>query len=76
VISLDDTSVVLTAHIWLDRADRSQRPTVQSTFLRAVHERFRAAGIDLTETTQHDLSGTVGVAGADDPEQSLSGESA
>lgn len=76
VDSLDDTSVLLTARIWLDRSDRSQRATVQSKFLRTVHERFRAAGTDLTETSQHDLSGTVHVADVEDPEQSLTGGSA
>ncbi|WP_372479482.1 mechanosensitive ion channel family protein [Halomicrobium sp. HM KBTZ05] len=72
VVSLDDTAVVLTATIWLDRADRSQRATVQSQFLRAVHERFRAAGIDLTETTQHELSGAVRLADGDEADASRS----
>lgn len=72
VSRLGDTAVVLTVHIWLDRRDRSQRPDIESAFLQRAHERCRAAGIDLSETTQHDLSGAVRLTDGAEVERSRS----
>jgi len=59
VVDLSDTGVVLTAHLWLDRRDRSQRAEITSTFLQRVHARCETAGIDLSGTSQHDISGSI-----------------
>lgn len=74
VRELGDTSVVLRARIWIDRDDRDQRAAVRAAFLRGVHERCREAGIDLSTTSQHDLSGELAVADAEgDREGSVPG---
>lgn len=61
VRELGDTSVTLRARIWIARKDREKRAEVRAAFVRGVHERCRAAGIDLSTTTQHDLSGELAV---------------
>lgn len=59
VTDLADNGVVLTAHLWLDRRDRSQRAEITSAFLQRIHTRCETAGIDLSGTTQHDISGSI-----------------
>jgi small-conductance mechanosensitive channel len=54
----------------LDDPDREDFSVARSAYIQRVKEHCEAAGIDLSTTTQHDLSGTVAVEG-EDP-QSLS----
>ncbi|WP_439028449.1 mechanosensitive ion channel family protein [Haloarchaeobius sp. DT45] len=61
VTDLADTSVVITARVWLHKRDRRRHPEIRSAYLTAVHERCRAHGIDLSTTTQHALTGGLRV---------------
>lgn len=61
VKDLADNSIILQARIWIARSDRDQRGDVRAAFVRGVHERYRAAGIDLSTQTKHDLSGRIAV---------------
>ena len=61
VDALADTAVVVTGRIWIPNNRRNRLPSVHSAFVRGVHEACRAEGIDLSETTHHELSGDIGV---------------
>jgi len=61
VDELADTAVVVTGRIWIPNNRRNRLPSVHSAFVRGVHEACRAGGIDLSNTTQHELSGDIGV---------------
>lgn len=69
VRELEDASVVLRARVWIAREDRNRRAEVRAAFVRGVHERCRAAGIDLSTTTQHGLTGSVALEDDDGSER-------
>jgi len=72
VTELAETGIVLTAHLWLDRRDRSQRVDIQSAFLERVHARCEMAGIDLSGASKHDISGSLSLADGSEVERSRS----
>lgn len=61
VVELADNAVVLRSRVWVAKADRDRRAQVRSEFVRGVHEALRETGVDLSTTTQHALSGELGV---------------
>lgn len=61
VVELADNAVVLRSRVWVAKADRDRRSQVRSEFVRGVHEALRETGVDLSTTTQHALSGELGV---------------
>ncbi|WP_435362715.1 mechanosensitive ion channel family protein [Haloarchaeobius sp. DYHT-AS-18] len=61
VTDLADTSVIITARVWLHKEDRRRLPEIRSAYLTAVHQRCLAHGIDLSTTSQHALSGALTV---------------
>jgi small-conductance mechanosensitive channel len=61
VSDLSSTSVVLTGRVWIPNARRNRMRSVRSAFIRRVHEACHAEGIDLSDTSQHELSGDIGV---------------
>ncbi|QLH82818.1 mechanosensitive ion channel family protein [Halosimplex pelagicum] len=62
VTDLADSAVVLQSRFWIDSPDREEFSVARSTYIQRVKERCAAAGIDLSTTTQHDLSGELAVA--------------
>lgn len=58
---LTDTAVLVTGRVWIPNNRRNRLSSVQSAFIRGVHEACRAEGIDLSETSQHAISGNIGV---------------
>lgn len=66
VTDLAETDVVVTVRVWLSKTDRERYAEIRSGFLQQVTERFGEAGIDLSATSQHDLSGEVAVRSSDD----------
>ena len=61
VAGLGDTAIELQARFWIADPDREEFSATRSEYVRTVAERCRAAGIDLSTTTQHDLSGELTV---------------
>jgi len=61
VSDLSSTSVVLTGRVWIPNARRNRMRAVRSQFIQRVHEACRAEGIELSDTSQHELSGDIGV---------------
>ena len=61
VAGLGDTAIELQARFWIADPDREEFSVTRSEYVRAVTERCREAGIDLSTTTQHDLSGELTV---------------
>jgi small conductance mechanosensitive channel len=61
VAELAETAVLLQSRFWIADPDREDFSATRSEYIRAVTERFRAAGIDLSTTSQHDLSGELAV---------------
>jgi len=61
VSELGATAVIVVGRVWIPNERRNRLPGVRSAFVRRVNEECRAAGIDLSETTQHDLSGELAV---------------
>jgi len=59
VADLDDSAVVLQARFWIADPDREEFSATRSAYIRTVSDRCAAAGIDLSTTTQHDLSGAL-----------------
>lgn len=71
VAGLGDTAIELQARFWIADPDREEFSVTRSEYVRTVADRCREAGIDLSTTTQHDLSGELVVrnpARASDPE--------
>jgi len=61
VSELGSTAVIVVGRVWIPNERRNRLPAVRSAFVQRVNEECRAAGIDLSETTQHDLSGELAV---------------
>jgi small-conductance mechanosensitive channel len=61
VTDLADAAVLLQARFWIADPDREDFSETRSEYIQDVAERCRAAGIDLSTTTQHDLSGELTV---------------
>jgi len=61
ITDLGDTAVLLQSRFWISDPDREDFSATRSAYIRDVKERCERAGIDLSTTTQHDLSGTVAV---------------
>ena len=61
VADLGETAVVLQARFWIADPDREDFSATRSEYIRTVTERCRSAGIDLSTTTQHAVSGAVTV---------------
>jgi small-conductance mechanosensitive channel len=73
IVAVDDlaaTAVVVVGRVWVPNNRRNRVPSVRSAFIRSVHEACRAEGIDLSETSQHAVSGELAV---QDPESDRSG---
>jgi len=70
VSELGATAVLVVGRVWIPNERRNRLPGVRSAFVQRVNEECRAAGIDLSETTQHDLSGELAVHEPDAPEVS------
>jgi small-conductance mechanosensitive channel len=68
---LGDTAVLLQARFWIGDPDREEFSETRSEYIQIVKDRCEAAGIDLSTTTQHDLSGKLTV---DEPPTSLTSE--
>jgi small conductance mechanosensitive channel len=61
VTDLADSAVVLQSRFWIDSPDREEFSVARSTYIQRVTERCADAGIDLSTTTQHELSGEIAV---------------
>jgi len=61
VTELADSAVVLQSRFWIADPDREEFSITRSTYIQRVTDRCAAAGIDLSTTTQHDLSGELDV---------------
>jgi len=68
---LGDTAVLLQPRFWIGDPDREEFSETRSEYIQIVKDRCEAAGIDLSTTTQHDLSGKLTV---DEPPTSLTSE--
>ncbi|MDS0259376.1 mechanosensitive ion channel family protein [Haloarcula sp. S1CR25-12] len=70
VSELGATAVLVVGRVWIPNARRNRLASVRSEFVRRVNEECRAAGIDLSETTQHAVAGELAVHEPDAPEPS------
>jgi small conductance mechanosensitive channel len=61
VAELADTAVLLQSRFWIADPDREDFSVTRSEYIQAVTERFDEAGVDLSTTSQHDLSGEITV---------------
>lgn len=61
VTELTESSVVLTARLWLPISRKNRLLAVRSAFIRNVHEACRREGIDLSEHRNTELDGEVTV---------------
>ncbi|MUW14705.1 mechanosensitive ion channel [Halorubrum sp. CBA1125] len=61
VAGLADTAIELQARFWIADPDREEFSVTRSEYIHTVTERCRAAGIDLSTTTQHELSGEIAI---------------
>lgn len=61
VADLGETAVSLQARFWISDPDREEFSETRSAYIRRVKNRFETAGIDLSTTSQHDLSGELTV---------------
>lgn len=61
VAGLDETAVSLQARFSIAEPDREDFSETRSEYTRTATERFEAAGIDLSTTSQHALSGDITV---------------
>ena len=67
VSELGPTAVLVVGRVWIPNERRNRLPAVRSAFVRRVNEECRAAGIDLSETTQHAVTGELAVDEPDTP---------
>jgi len=65
IASLETTAVELQARFWIADPDREDFSVTRSEYIQTVTEECRAAGIDLSMTNQHALSGKLTVQEAD-----------
>ncbi|WP_435197331.1 mechanosensitive ion channel family protein [Natronomonas sp. EA1] len=61
VTDLGDNSVLLQSRFWIADPDREDFSVTRSEYIQTVKTRCEAAGIDLSTTTQHDVSGEIAV---------------
>jgi len=61
VSDLASTAVILTGRIWIPNERRNRLASVRAAFIEQVQADCRAEGIDLSDTSQHELSGDIGV---------------
>ena len=61
VADLADTAVMLQPRFWIADPDREEFSETRSAYIQDVTERFEAAGVDLSTSSQHQLSGDVTV---------------
>lgn len=61
VTGVADTAVLLQARFWIADPDREEFSLTRSEFIKAVTERFRGAGVDISTTSQHELTGELTV---------------
>jgi small conductance mechanosensitive channel len=61
IVDLADSAVVLQARFWIEDPDREEFSETRSEYIQTVKERCEAAGIDLSTTDQHALSGELAV---------------
>jgi small-conductance mechanosensitive channel len=61
VADLGDNAVLLQSRFWIADPDREEFSTTRSEYIQTVKQRCEAAGIDLSTTTQHDVSGGLEV---------------
>jgi small-conductance mechanosensitive channel len=61
VADLADTAVLLQSRFWIADPDREDFSMTRSEYIQDVTERFRAADIDLSTTSQHELAGELTV---------------
>jgi small-conductance mechanosensitive channel len=61
---LADSAVLLQSRFWIGGPDREEFSVTRSEYITAVKEEFQAAGIDLSTTTQHAVTGELDVSGA------------
>jgi small conductance mechanosensitive channel len=61
VADLDDTAVLLQSRFWIADPDREDFSVTRSEYIQDVTERFAAADVDLSTTSQHALSGELTV---------------
>jgi small-conductance mechanosensitive channel len=61
VAGLQDTAIEVQARFWIADPDREDFSVTRSEYIQTVTERCRAAGIDLSTTSQHALSGELAV---------------
>lgn len=61
ITELADAVIVLQARFWITDPDREDFSMTRSEYIRAVTERSESAGIDLSTTTQHALTGELTV---------------
>ncbi|WP_135364490.1 mechanosensitive ion channel family protein [Halosimplex halophilum] len=59
VTDLADSAVLVQSRFWIDSPDREEFSVARSTYIQRVKERCADAGIDLSTTTQHELSGEI-----------------
>jgi small-conductance mechanosensitive channel len=61
VAGLDETAIVLQARFWIADPDREDFSVTRSDYIRTVTDRCQSAGIDLSTSSQHTLSGDITV---------------
>jgi small-conductance mechanosensitive channel len=61
VTGLGDSAVHLQSRFWIADPGREDFSRIRSRYIQTVKERCGEAGIDLSTTTQHDLSGEIAV---------------
>ena len=66
VAGLADAAIDLQARFWIADPDREEFSVTRSEYIRTVTERCRAAGIDLSTTSQHSITGDLTVEDAGD----------
>lgn len=66
VADLTDTAILLRARFWIADPDREEFSATRSEYIRTVTDRCQSAGVDLTTTSQHSLSGELTVSTPED----------
>jgi small-conductance mechanosensitive channel len=61
VTDLGDNAVFLQARFWISDPDREDFSALRSQYIERIKRRCDAAGIDLSTTTQHDITGELAV---------------
>ncbi len=61
-----DTAILLQARFWIADPDREEFSATRSEYIPTVTDRCQSAGVDLTTTSQHSLSGELTVSTPED----------